>query len=141
MNDEPAQEASLTRALDRLGDLIDEDIEMRRREARRRAAEESQTAVDGYVRRRLDDRPHQYSYLTFARAVPGLLEQFTTTVPGDFWNEDSGEAIIACPCGGTPAVPFNSVRGCDCERVFAYTGREVRVANSPKETTEPARVD
>lgn len=128
----------LAQAVNRLGDLISEDIDIRRREALSREARESQTAVETFWKHRTDDRPHQFSFLTFARAVPGLLGEFSGTVPGEFWNEDSGEAVIACPCGETPSVPFNSIRACECERIFTYTGRNVRVANGPAVV---ARVD
>lgn len=138
---EPPEEQPIVRAIDRLSDLIGEDIEMRRREAVERSRSEQQTAVERYARRHADDRPHQFSFLTFARAVPGLLAQFTATVPGEFWTVDSETAVVACPCGETPNVPFNSIRDCGCERIFAFTGREVRVANSPKGSSEPVRVD
>lgn len=138
MADEPEP---LVEAVNRLGDLVAEDIDMRKREALSRQARESQTAVETFWKHRQDDRPHQFSYLTMARAVPGLLAEFSGTVPGEFWNEDSGEALVACPCGETPAVPFNAIRGCGCERIFAFTGRDVRVANSPKGQPEAVRVD
>lgn len=127
----------LTQAVNRLGDLIAEDLDMRRRQA----YAENQTDVETFWKHRADDRPHRLSYLTFARAVPGLLGQFEDIVPGEYWQEDSGEALVACPCGETPAIPFNAICGCQCERIFAFTGRDVRVANSPKGQPEVARVD
>jgi hypothetical protein len=136
MNTEP-----LVAAVSRLGDLMSEDIEMRKREALSGRAREDQTAVERYARRHSDDRPHQFSFLSFARALPGFLDQFVTEIPGEFWNEDDGQAVVACPCGGTPIVPFNAIRACECERFFAFTGRTVRVANSPKGREETAVVD
>lgn len=136
----------LVEAVNRLGDLISEEIEIKRAEADARRREQSQTDVESYMRRRSDDRPHPFSFLTFARAVPGLIEQFGVMVPGEFWNEDELDgarvAVVACPCGGEPpVVPFNSVLGCACERIFAFTGRNVRVANGPTGTPEAAVVD
>lgn len=94
--------------------------------------------------------PHQLSAVTFSHAVlPGFLAQFTGRVPDEFYSLDRDEddddpmAVIACPCGGTPSVPVGQIRGCDCERVFIYTGREVLVAKGDGQgpSTELVRLD
>lgn len=65
---------------------------------------------------------------------PGFLAQFKKRVPDEFVSLDRDEdteemlAVVACPCGGTPKVPVGGIRGCDCERVFVYTGQIVLVA-------------
>lgn len=59
-------------------------------------------------------------------------------VPGDFWTLDITDdgfpcAIVACPCGGTPAVETlgPQVACGDCARYFFYDGESVWAFNSP----------
>lgn len=67
------------------------------------------------------------------RAVPWLLHYFDKEVPGSFWMLDGDEAVISCPCGHTPYVPFNVLVECDgpdCGRCFFFDGNRVRVARN-----------
>lgn len=74
---------------------------------------------------------------TFA-ALPGFWDQFTGPIPAEFWQQDVDDegdvAVIACPCKpeDDPVVHLGSLKECACERVYAFTGRNVYVANSPK---------
>lgn len=91
-----------------------------------------------------------FGFLSFAKAIPGFFDQFAP-IPDEFWNKDADEdlsiAVVACPCGEEPSVGLNAMTECECERVFAFTGKGVRVANSPKGQTvnagpaEPQEVD
>lgn len=81
--------------------------------------------------------PHRLNAVGFARAVPGLLEQFSEELPHDNWRRYQGSARIKCPCQGDealppserPAVEPGRLLGCDdCDRVFLFTGSAVRFA-------------
>lgn len=85
---------------------------------------------DGRERDRLNRVvPHRMNPLTFERAMPGYLRRFTA-IPAKAYDADS--ETVTCPCGGTPKFTEEQVLiGCDCERVFLRTSKEVLVANSP----------
>lgn len=72
-----------------------------------------------------------------------------TPIPGEYWAQDVDEngatvAVVACPCGHTPAVKVGRARPCrapepcddedaqwaECPRGYAFTGRTVLVANA-----------
>lgn len=75
---------------------------------------------------------HPFSWLTFLRSMPWLLNGFID-VPGGFWNldvddDDETVVIIACPCGAEPQVrPAFGVE-CVCERFYLATTTQVKVA-------------
>lgn len=84
--------------------------------------------------------PRKMNMLTFVQAAPGLFSDWSglrTAVPGDFVTLDADDdgkliAVIACPCGESPAVPSLGLRTCNCNRVFAEVGHgEVRVWRPP----------
>lgn len=83
--------------------------------------------------------PHRLGFLSYIKAVPGLADQFIE-IPPQFWNDDVEDGvrvgIIACPCKETPVVPLNELRVCGCQRVYAFIGRSVRVANRPGQYSE-----
>jgi hypothetical protein len=78
--------------------------------------------------------PRRFSALTWVRAVPAVFDRFqirngASVVPPDFWNLDDNAAVIACPCGEQPVVPFARFHICsgeDCGRVFLFFGDEIR---------------
>lgn len=72
--------------------------------------------------------PHRLSWITLARGVPGLLEQFRP-VPVGYWHLEEGGAVVTCPCGHVPSVTVDSVR-CKCGRIYLFA-QTVYVANSP----------
>lgn len=85
--------------------------------------------------------PFRFNWLTFVRAVPGIFSEsglLETRVPEEFVTldaDDQGDpfAVIACPCGETPAVRLAGSKACNCNRVFVNIGRgEVRVSRPPK---------
>lgn len=88
--------------------------------------------------------PHRLNVVGLARAVPGLLAQFTEVLPHERWRRYQGEARVKCPCkaddevlppSARPSLEPGRVRGCDdCDRVFLFTGQEVRIAwGAPRE--------
>jgi len=75
---------------------------------------------------------------TFARAIPGLAEQFKEAPAGyvsplqvlvqglDYAGR------VSCPCGAHPELKVLSMKTCDCGRVFMYAGGDrLYVASSP----------
>lgn len=87
----------------------------------------------------------RFNLLTFQRAVPGMFsvwDGLRRQVPEDFVNHDTDEdgvpvAVVACPCGETPAVRLAALVTCDCRRVFANIGHDdVRVYRPPPFTDE-----
>jgi hypothetical protein len=88
---------------------------------------------------------------TCAFPGPAWLAQFGRKVPDEFFSLDRNDeddeepiAVVACPCGGTPQVPVDGVRGCDgCARIFVFTGRDVLVADGDGEgpSTDLIRLD
>jgi hypothetical protein len=74
--------------------------------------------------------------IPFARVMLlnyGMHRIFEREVPGEFWALDDDNAMVSCPCGETPCVPFESVAMCECERGYLYDGQAVKVAFSPKD--------
>lgn len=89
--------------------------------------------------------PHRLSFLSAARSVAGLADQFVE-IPAEFWSEDIEEerrvALVSCPCGETPAAAVGVLEACACHRYYLYTGKAVRVANRPKQyADEPVDPD
>jgi hypothetical protein len=89
--------------------------------------------------------PRKFNLLTFQRAVPGLFADWDglrRQVPEEFVSHDTDEdgrpvAVVACPCGETPAVPVAGLQACNCRRVFANIGHDdVRVYRPPPFTDE-----
>ena len=81
--------------------------------------------------------PHQLNVIGLARAVPGLLSQFAETLPVERWRRYRGSVRIKCPCQGEeqlppsqrPSVEPGRLRACDdCDRVYLFTGKDVRIA-------------
>lgn len=93
---------------------------------------------DGHLVDNLGRRqPTRFNAIWAIRAVPGLAQQFSRIVPGDFWSRDIDEdgnevALIACPCGEQPELHPANMMVCECERCYLNLGDEIRVANSPK---------
>lgn len=67
-------------------------------------------------------------------------------VPGDFWSLDITDdgypcAVVACPCGESPAVealaPIVACCGEGCGRHFFFDGESVWAFNSPSPVAEP----
>lgn len=71
---------------------------------------------------------------TWMKVIPPSVNRFllrngAKSIPGEFWQVDDEEAIVACPCGEEPHVALGGLRFCageDCHRVFFFMGREVR---------------
>lgn len=68
-----------------------------------------------------------------------MIDQFAP-IPDAFWSSDVDDgdevAVVSCPCGEEPRVPLNSMRACECSRVFFHAGRDVRAANRPGQYTD-----
>lgn len=79
--------------------------------------------------RAVQREPRRLGLTVMARAVPGLARQFVEPpakrVPGEFWQLDADEAIVACPCGVEPRIRIDGVVECDCARLFAFDGDQV----------------
>lgn len=74
-------------------------------------------------------RPLRHVSFASALVTPSLAVPFERTIPGSFWSQvDDGTAEVACPCKATPNLPLAIPQPCECERVYLYTGTEVRVA-------------
>lgn len=92
---------------------------------------------DGRERDELNRQvPHRLNAVGLAHAVPGLLAQFELLDSGR-WRRYQGAARIKCPCKGEAQLPPSKrpsaepgrLLACeDCDRVYLFTGREVRVA-------------
>jgi hypothetical protein len=53
-------------------------------------------------------------------------------VPPDFWTLDGQNAIVACPCGETPApLALGPMIECGCGRFFFFEGSDVWSFGSP----------
>lgn len=84
-------------------------------------------------------KPRKPNWLTFIRAAPGLISEwdgFRTVVPEEFVSADADLdsnplAVVACPCGESPAMPVAGSKACNCRRVFLNLGTEVRVWRPP----------
>lgn len=77
-------------------------------------------------------QPYPFTWLTFFRAVPGLVDQFARRVPSSFYAQDKSGVIVSCPCGEEPLVALVHSTECACGRVYLNLGDSVRVANSPQ---------
>lgn len=95
---------------------------------------------DGRIRDRLGRKiPHRLDVLSFANGIPGFIERFDVSVPGEFWSQDVDDdgralAVVACPCGNTPKIIAGRLATCaneGCPRVFAFTGQAVLVSGTP----------
>lgn len=84
-------------------------------------------------------QPRRMDAFLFAKAIPGLIDQFNREVPPAFFTQIDAETVeVACPCKATPQVALNRIGGCDsCERFFIYTGARVLVACSPAGEAQP----
>lgn len=76
--------------------------------------------------------PARLNFLTCLKAAPSVIGAFATEVPDDYWNRDAEEdgfpiAVVACPCGGEPAVRLAGTKECECGRFFLFLGHAVRV--------------
>jgi hypothetical protein len=85
---------------------------------------------------------HWFGGLTYA-TLAAQIGVGCKKVPGDFWSLDITDdgypcAMVACPCGSTPAVePFGPQMPCGgCERYFFYDGENVWAYNSPTPVAE-----
>lgn len=89
--------------------------------------------------------PSRLNWVKLSRAVPGLMAQFNTRVPDQFFafevEDGTAVAVIACPCGEEPKVPIGSCTECTCERFYLATATSARVANSPVHRESDASTD
>jgi hypothetical protein len=104
---------------------------------------------DGIDRRRAEferalSRTHDPRRLDLGmmcRAVPGLAAQIVENskpVPGEFWQLDGDEAIIACPCKLDACVAAQELQTCECGRMFAFDGDQVRAIPASFFAEQPA---
>lgn len=77
--------------------------------------------------------PRRLGMLSFIESIPGFAAQFNRKVPASFWSLDDDSAVVACPCGGSPAIGPSRLTGCEpnCPRYYLFTGDVVWVAGSP----------
>lgn len=79
--------------------------------------------------RTVQREPRRLGFTIMARAVPGLARQFAEPpakrVPGEFWQLDGDEAVVACPCGVEPRIRIDGVLACTCGRLFVFDGDDV----------------
>lgn len=120
---------ALAVAVDRLAAAA-EDTNAMRRAAAAAAAREAREEKE---RRRIGSRSglRKLDFLTMARAVPGLAEQFAKKIPSEFWTLDDQTAIVSCPCGETPESEVGVPSSCSCDRIYLYDGEAVRVTYAP----------
>jgi len=76
--------------------------------------------------------PRQFSWVTWLRAFPFLIEFFDRDVPAEYWQVESmGDGLrvmsVACPCGETPTVTEGSCVECECGRFYLNAGERIRV--------------
>lgn len=85
----------------------------------------------------------QFRGIELLEAVPGMIAQFSRTVPDDMWAEDVDEeftveekptlirrrsvAVMACPCGAEPRIPLGNFVVCECDRAYLHAGHHVKV--------------
>lgn len=114
-------------AIDRLTYAIeDRSLILREHHAeeQRRERERREAARIGHR-----SEPRRLDFGLMMRAVPGLAQQFSRQIPGEFWTLVGSELVeVACPCGVTPAARLGIPVTCECSRVYLYTGEQVRVA-------------
>jgi len=77
--------------------------------------------------------PRQFTWITWLRAFPWLIEFFDQDVPSEYWSIESfaGDqqiVSVACPCGETPTVPETRCVECACGRFYLNAGERVLVA-------------
>lgn len=80
--------------------------------------------------------PRRFGIMVFLRAIPWSFRAFFP-IPDEFWaldvNDDGySAAVVACQCRRMPVIEVGMMEECVCGRMFLFTGRDVRVANSPK---------
>ena len=76
----------------------------------------------------------KFTGATWMKIIPPSVNRFllrngAKSIPGEFWQVDEEEAVVACPCGEEPRVALGGTHFCtgeDCNRVFFFMGREVR---------------
>lgn len=134
--------------LERLGDLLDEDITLRRdASAERRGQRVYDRASNGRAEPRDDrmgvvdiDDHRAGTWMWMFKAFPAMMAELDR-VPETHWSSEfagDGEeqvqlASVRCPCGETPLVELHQMRPCACERQFLYLKPDgLYVANSPK---------
>lgn len=77
-------------------------------------------------------QPGRMNVLTFARAIPGFLGQFTPVGKAHFKRRHSTKDYeVACPCGQRPVVEDLRMAECQCGRIYTTDGQGLYVANSP----------
>jgi hypothetical protein len=70
------------------------------------------------------------------RLDPDGMREFARRVPPEFWALEDAVAVVACPCGETPAAVPGTSKTCECGRAYLYDGQIVRVAFSPLDQPE-----
>lgn len=113
--------------------------------ARTQPASEARLDADGRERDALGRVvPSRLNWLKLIRGLPSLVagpnRAFARRVPDSFFTLDAEEdgtqvAVVACPCGQAPRIPFARCVECTCERFYLALRDRVLVANSPESTT------
>lgn len=148
----PSPAERLADATEALVDLERQNLRERKRDAEARREEErrQREARPGHSRPDLYKLP----FLAYARAAPLLAEAFSRKIPPEFWSEDTGAAVVSCPCGVTATTELGVARFCGgsdwveedrerderdgCGRAYLYDGASVRVAFSPSPAASAA---
>lgn len=132
--------AQIAESQERAAELLDRVDARERRSANIEVREESFERSMRTVQR----EPRRVGFTIMARAVPGLGQQFAVPpakrVPGEFWQLEVDEAVVACPCGVEPRVRLDGVVACECGRLFVFDGDEVR-ARPPVAEEDEAPTD
>jgi hypothetical protein len=91
----------------------------------------------GWQRIDLPDRLNRKDLKRILTGVPGadIVAQWGVRireVPGDYWSLDDQTAVIACPCGETPAaLALSALTECACGRFFFFDGSNVWALGAP----------
>lgn len=113
--------SDLATAVDRLADLVADEI-------RRRRAVEDAERHEHFVRNRRS--PHRLRALQLAESLPGLIDLFDGRVPHEMIAKVADRNVeIPCACKEhTVLLERGSIGACDCGRFFIFDGVDVRVA-------------
>lgn len=82
-------------------------------------------------------QPRHPDILLWERVVPGLLAQFDTVVPAQFWSAPivvPGAVVVFCACDHVVVIDRPGTHRCceGCDRAFLWTGEAVRRAHAPR---------
>lgn len=118
----------LENAVNRLADLVQEEQRERRAERLRK----EYRWMDAKPPRRMNLR-------AWLENVPGLPARFSKRVPAEMFMQVADQVVeVACPCGESHQVGFESLVLAKCGRGFIWDGQNVFVSPEPPSPPDEA---